>query len=265
MRFITLEGFGVAAALVLQGVLLFELVRRKYGRIYPILVSYMIFNLVEDPLGWMLHSGANHMAYTRFYYAVTVIDYLLQLFILFEIGWNVVRPARRSIPFPILPVAVVSLLTCAVIAASFSGQVQAADIGHFEQVSMRIMLGLAILKLLLFAALAGFAQMLGIGWKNHVLQLATGLAFYAAISLLVQLGSSHLSQSDRSAYISHMVQLNWIQIGAYLGTLVFWTWAFSRNEAPRKEFTPQMQQVLVTIAQSAKRTRLAVTRTTDHR
>jgi hypothetical protein len=56
-----------------------------------------------------------------------------------------------------------------------------------------------------------------------------------------------------------------IQTMAYMGTLVFWIWAFSRNEAPRKDFTPQMQEVLVTIAESAKRTRLAVTRSGDRR
>jgi hypothetical protein len=47
--------------------------------------------------------------------------------------------------------------------------------------------------------------------------------------------------------------------------LISWIWAFSRNEAPRKDFTPQMQEVLVTIAGAAKRTRLAVTRSAEHK
>jgi hypothetical protein len=121
-----------------------------------------------------------------------------------------------------------------------------------------------MLKLLLFAGMAGFAQFLGISWKSLVLQLASALAFYGAVSLLVQLSSSHLP-STNSSYNAHLVRLAQIQSGAYNLMLIFWIWAFSRNEAPRKDFTPQMQEVLVTIAGAAKRTRLAVTRSADHK
>jgi hypothetical protein len=143
--------------------------------------------------------------------------------------------------------------------------VQAADAERLVQVSLQVTLGLAILKLLLFAALAAFAQVLGIGWKSHVLQLATGLAFYAGVSLLIQISSSHVSITEQKGYIAHLSRLMQIQSIAYNLTLAFWIWAFSRNEAPRKDFTPQMQEVLVTIAQSAKRTRLSVTRSDDRR
>ena len=98
-----------------------------------------------------------------------------------------------------------------------------------------------------------------------MLQLATGLAFYAGVSLLIQIASSHVSSTDTDMYISHLGRLMRIQSAAYNITLAFWIWAFSRNEAPRKDFTPQMQEVLVTIAGAAKRTRLAVTRSADHR
>jgi hypothetical protein len=135
--------------------------------------------------------------------------------------------------------------------------------GTLEPLIVRISLVLAVLKILLFVALAAFAQFLGIGWRNHVLQLATGFAFYGAISLSVQLSSSHVPAGP--LYLQHIIILNTIQAAAYLATLLFWIWAFSRNDAPRKDFTPQMQEVLVTIAQSAKRTRLAVTRGSEHR
>jgi hypothetical protein len=118
---------------------------------------------------------------------------------------------------------------------------------------------------LLFAVLAGFSQLLGIGWKNRVFQLATGFALFGVASLFVQLAIRRLPMTPYSIYVSHFVLLTQIQSAAYNLTLIFWIWAFSRNEEPRKDFTPQMQEVLVTIAQSAKRTRLAVTRSNDRR
>ncbi len=261
MRFLTFDSVSVAAGLILQATLCVVLFRKGLARLYPIFVIYLLLNIVEDPLSWFRNSYGG--SYARYYFVITVLDYVLQLLIVFEIGKNVLRPSKRSIPFSITPVATVAVLLGAIVAASFSRPVQAAGT-NVIQLLLQVSLGLAILKLLLFAALAGFAQMLGIGWKSHVLQLATGLAFFAGVSLLVQVSLSHVSPAD-PGYMIHLDGLMQFQAVAYIVTLVFWTWAFSRNEAPRKDFTPQMQEVLVTIAQSAKRTRLAVTRSTDRR
>jgi hypothetical protein len=263
MRFLTFDSIGIALGLFLQAMLCVLIFRKGLARLYPIFVIYLLINLAEDPLS--LWWNGNSVAYRRYYFIVTILDYVLQLLIVFEIGKNVLRPSRRSIPFPVVRVATVGVLLCAIVAASFSRQAQAVEVDDLVRVSMQVTLGLAILKLLLFAALAAFAQVLGIGWKSHVLQLATGLAFYAGVSMLIQIGSSHVPTADPKTYVHHLDRLMQIQSVAYNGTLAFWIWAFSRNEAPRKDFTPQMQEVLVTIAQSAKRTRLSVTRSTDRR
>jgi hypothetical protein len=263
MHFLTVDNVSLVAALVLQAALAFTLIRRGLARVYPVFLLYMLLNLIEDPVGWALQ-GSDQL-YLRYYFVVTILDYILQLLILFEIGRNVIRPSKRSIPFPVAPVAIVGVLLCALIAASFSPQVQLIGLGHTREILIRVSLLLAILKILLFVTLAVFAQVLGIGWKSHVLQLASGFAFYGAVSLMVQLSSTRVTGVDESSYVIHLTRLAQIQSAAYNFTLVFWIWAFSRNEAQRKDFTPQMQEVLVTIAKSAKRTRLAVTRSGDRR
>jgi hypothetical protein len=266
MQELTIDGVLWAITLIVQAALAYLMIRKREGRNYPILLTYLIFNLIEDPLAWVLHNGPSG-TYLKAYFAFTVLDYLLQFLLIVEIGQNVFRRSKESIPFRLWPVIIVAVLVCAIIAAVFAPQMQPGGPGqdHLTHVMLRVTLGLAILKLLLFAAMAGFAQFLGIGWKNRVLQLATGLAFYGAVSLLTQLSSSHLSTVNQASYASHLIALAQIQSGGYIGAITFWIWAFSRNEAPRKDFTPQMQEVLVTIAESAKRTRLAVTRSTDRR
>ena len=264
MRHFSFDSISVAMGLLLQASLCIVIFRRKgLVRLYPIFLIYILSSLVIDSLSWAW--AGNGEAYRRYYFIATMLDYVLQLLIVFEIGLNVLRPSRRSIPFSVLPIATVAFLLCAIVAASYSSPVQAGGPEHLIQISLQVTLSLAVLKLLLFAVLAGFAQVLGIGWKSHVLQLATGLAFFAGISLLVQISSSHVSKADGLGYMAHLSRLNEIQSVAYILTLVFWIWGFSRNEAPRKDFTPQMQEVLVTIAGAAKRTRLAVTRSADHK
>jgi hypothetical protein len=247
------------AVILMQAVLAGTIVRRGLSRSYPIFLLYLCLNLIEDPSAIILSSRSPDL-YRHFYFVVTVLDYILQLFILWEIARNVFRPAKGVTPLPVKRLAAVGLLVCLLILASFSPRITL--IATLDSLT-RITLVLAILKIVLFGVLAGFAQLLGIGWRNHVLQLASGFAFFGAASLLVQLSNSHTPPG--AEYLLHRAALNEIQSGAYLATLLFWIWAFSRNEAPRKDFTPQMQEVLVTIAQSAKRTRLAVTRGSDRR
>jgi hypothetical protein len=260
MQHVTVDGVLETVTLVAQAAIAYLMIKRRSSRDYPILLTYMFFNLAIDPLAWLLQ---NTGIYTKFYFTGQVLDYLLQLLVVLEIGRNVLRPSKRSLPFRLWPVVTGGILICAILAATFSPQVQSSN-NTATHVLLRVTLGLAILKLLLFAGMAGFAQFLGITWKSRVLQLASALAFYGAISLLVQLSSSHLPSASPS-YTTHLVRLAQIQWGAYGITLISWIWAFSRNEAPRKDFTPQMQEVLVTIAGAAKRTRLAVTRSADHK
>src|SRR5882757_1071726 len=258
MQLVTVDGVLETVTLVAQAAIAYLMIKRRSSRDYPILLTYMFFNLAIDPLAWLLqHTGI----YLKFYFTGQVLDYLLQLLIILEIGRNVLRPSKRSLPFRLWPIVTGGILVCAIVAATFSPSTPS---GSDTAGLLRVTLGLAILKLLLFAGMAGFAQFLGIGWKSRVLQLASGLAFYGAVSLLVQLSSSHLP-STGPAYSAHLVRFAQIQWGAYSVTLISWIWAFSRNEAPRKDFTPQMQEVLVTIAGAAKRTRLAVTRSGDRR
>jgi hypothetical protein len=253
-----------ALTLAAEAFLTVVILKRKMSRSYPILLTYLIFNLVEDPLAWALYNGSGDV-YRRFYFTVTVLDYLLQFLLVVEIGRNVFAPSKRSLPFRLWPIVTVAILICTILAAAFSPRLQPNGLNASAQSFATVTLGLAVLKVLLFAALAGFAQLLGIGWKNRVLQLASGLAFYGAVSLLVQLAISHIGDLNQVSYSAHYQQLTQIQSAGYICTLLFWAWSFSRNESPRKDFTPQMQEVLVTIAQSAKRTRLSVTRSDDRR
>jgi hypothetical protein len=253
-----------AMTLAAEAVLTVVILKKKMGGTYPVLLTYLIVNLIEDPLAWVLYKGSGDF-YFRFYFTVTVLDYLLQFLLVVEIGRNVFARSRRSLPFPLWPVVTAGVVTCTLAAAFFSPKFHSDGLNASTEWFATVTLGLAILKLLLFAALAGFAQFIGIGWKNRVLQLASGLALYGAASLLVQLAIHHIGQGGQKSYETDFIRLTQIQSGAYICTLMYWTWAFSQNEAPRKDFTPQMQEVLVTIAQSAKRTRLSVTRSDDRR
>ena len=106
MRYLTADSVLLALGLLLQALLVVVLFRQRLAKLYPIFLIYLLLNLIEDPLGLFLAGSPAHaQAYIRFYFVATVLDYVLQILILAEIAWNVLRPSRRSLPFPIAPVA----------------------------------------------------------------------------------------------------------------------------------------------------------------
>jgi hypothetical protein len=232
-------------------ILVATLFARGLHRTFPIFTGYLIFGLITDPLLFYVHSRLVPY-YFSVYFAVNVADYLFQLGILLEIASNVLRPVKRSLPTGVLWVLAAFVVTAACVTLFFSLHGGT----HFQSalgvLFVRLNLAMALLRLGIFVAIAFFAQMLGIGWRNHALQLATGLAFFSAISLIV----TSIQSSKGLSYQYHA--LDQMQVASYIGTLAFWIWSFARQEAPRKEFSPQMQNFLVSIAGSTRSARIAV-------
>jgi hypothetical protein len=183
-------------------------------------------------------------------FALLPLQYLLELGILLEITWNVLRPVHAS-----LPQGSVRVFVSAVVLALLGGILLAWHFGNtgnkIQDIKVPLDLMVGLLRMLIFVATAGFAQLLGVGWKNKVLQLATALSFYSAVSLIVSLVERY---SGRSKELDGLVSV------AFTLELAFLVWVFTTKEVRRREFSPQMEQFLVTLAGRAKLARTALVR-----
>ena len=93
-----------------------------------------------------------------------------ELGVLLEITWNVLRPVHVSLPQGVLKVFI-GITVLAIVGGALLAW-------HFDPLNGRtndlkdpLDLTVGLLRMLIFALTASFAQMLGIGWKNKVLQL----------------------------------------------------------------------------------------------
>jgi hypothetical protein len=107
----------------------------------------------------------------------------------------------------------------------------------------------AILRVLFFLVLAGFGQLLSIGWRDRELQIATGLGFYSIVDLAVAMLHTHLTVWSQYAHLNQVV------VASYICSLMYWVYSFAQKEAKRQEFTPQMQNLLLAVAGAARSTR----------
>jgi hypothetical protein len=241
---------GSLAELVLLGVLL---VRRQY-RNFPVFTAYIAFNVLCDiVVVGGLAAGATS-ARTSSWITLILLppQYLLEIGVLFEIAWHVLKPVHPSLP----PKAVKTfawLLVGALVGGALLAWHVGPQAGSLEaKIKLNMDLSVGMMRMLIFVVTAAFAQALGIGWKNRVLQLATGLSFYSAVDLVASVIESHASQSEVP---------NHLKGAAYLFELAFFVWAFTTKEVRRREFSPQMQEFLVTISGRVKDTRAAIVRT----
>lgn len=254
------------ASAIGQVILLLILLRRRLYREFPVFTGYVAFTLLTPAFVFvtlhLMHANTANLsgnpAYFRVYLAVDAAETLLEFGVLIEIARNVFQPHRRSLPRSSLVIFGGLLVAGCIVTYILGGHgapgVMLNRMGNFFDKAERYW---AILRIVCFLITVAFAQLLSINWKNHVLQLATGLAFYGAVDLIVELAKARLSggPSNVAAYHAQFRLLDQFRLVGYLSTLIYWSWSFARKEAKRKEFNPQMAGFLVSIAGAAKRSR----------
>ena len=242
----TVSLLGLLAEISLFVVLL---VRRQY-RSFPIFTLCIACNLLSDIGVGILIVTAPHVG-RSVTLGLLPLQYLLDLAVLLEISWHVLRPVYTS-----LPRGSIGVFVTAIILAVLGGVLLAYHFGNtgnkVQDLKPPLDLMVGLLRMLIFAATAGFSQLLGIGWKNRVLQLATGLSFYSAADLIATLVERYSGDTSN---------LEAIRVFAWAIELGFFLWVFTTKEVRRREFSPQMEQFLVTLAERARLARTVLVRT----
>jgi len=244
--FAVLAGLGVLVEVTLFAVLIG---RRQY-RFFPVFTIYMGFNLLNDIVVSALLVLYPQTLGHAVALALLPLQYLLELGVLLEIAWNVLRPVHESLPKGSIR-AFSGLVTVALLIGTLLAWRYKHTGNQIQDLKQPLDLTVGLLRMLIFAATAAFAQLLGIGWKNKVLQLATALSFYSAADLLVSLAAHVFGGSNT---------LERIRPSAYLLELGFLLWIFTTKDVERREFSPQMEQFLVTLAGRARHARTALVR-----
>jgi len=250
MRGLSLDSVLWLAGILGELILLAILLKRRIYKTFPVFVVWLSVTLLLEPVFYLLVRDLTHDTYLKVFFALNFPQFLLELAVLVEIAINVLRPANRSLPNGMLIFFAGAALLAGLVGFFFAAHLSAATLAH-PRPYILMSTTMAILRLVTFLLIAALSQLLGLGWRNHVLQLASGLAFYAAVTLIVELAHSSLRAGPE--YTQKFIALDHFRVLGYLCSLTYWCYSFARREAPRKEFSPQMTQLLVSISGSAKR------------
>jgi hypothetical protein len=226
------------------------------GRVYrtfPAFFIYLCWSLFSDLFLYCIRVLTPADTFFHVYIIQLILDSLMIFALLVEVAWSVLRPIRGSLPkYSWVGIAVL-LLVGGLILWPIAGLVAPYDISPLGMNLFRLQQTPAILRALCFLALAAFSQVLSIGWRDRELQIATGLGFYSIISLGVTIVHTH-QMSQTPAY--HMLDV--LAGASYVAALFYWVYSFATKPVERREFTPQMESMLLAVAGAARNTRISM-------
>jgi len=238
------------AVIFTQAVLVSELFYRRIWRVLPIFCSYCVWDLTGN-LGVYLVGRLSPGSYFHVYFAQAIVDSALQFAVLVELGWSLLRPLRSSLSRISLLMISALILLAGVAIWPFAALPGLEHVGRQGHLLVQLQQTAAVLRILLFLLLAGGSQFLSISWRDHELQIATGWGLFSFINLTVVLLHTHQTTASQYQHLSQVV------VASYLCCLVYLIVCFAQKEAARREFTPQMQKVLLAVAGSARTARVA--------
>lgn len=243
--------------MVTEAVVVALLIYRGIWRQLPLFCIYCIWDLSIDLAG--LTSARLFPSYynwTNFLIQATV-DSALQFCILVELAWSVLRPIREFLPrFSLLAIGSVILLVGSAI-WPFTTLPNIEQLRVAQRLLIHLQQTVAILRILFFIVLAASSQVLSIGWRDRELQVATGLGIYSLISLGVTILQAHTPMGERYRHLYE------IAILGFVGSLLYWVLSFAQKQAQRREFTPHMQSLLLSVAGVARAERVALTQSSS--
>ena len=248
----TLDTAVLYAGVVGEGLVCGLLLRRKLWRTLPFFCVYAFWSAACDLAGIFVLWKLSPYVYGRYYFVQTILDSLIQFAVLGELGWSVLRPVRSSLPrgakfilYGLIALAGLAIWPFAALAVPKTMEGLYPTLFRLEET-------FSILRVVCFLVLASFSQLLSIGWRDRELQVATGLGFYSIASLLVTVLHSHQAMGTQYHGLDQALSVS------YLGTMTYWVLSFATKEQERKDFSPQMQQLLVLMSGGARTGRIAL-------
>lgn len=227
-------------------------VRKRIPRLLPFFFAYLVWSVASDAVGYAVKASHNLNLYDRVFLYQTSLNALMMFGVLVELAWSVLRPMRSVLPRR--TILWISLLTLGAGAAVWPITAYTVNRSWWATwvVLLRVQQTFSLLMIVFFLGLAALSQFLAISWRDRELQVATGLGFYSVITMGAALLHTHPGTVIQFDIIEDFVAFS------YVCALMYWSYSFLQKEAPRQEFSPRMQSILLTVSGAARTGRLTL-------
>jgi hypothetical protein len=246
------EFYILVSGMVAEVALILVLTRGRVFRTFPAFYLFLCWSLFSDALLYYVRVHASDDNFFKIYRVQLVVDSLMIFALLVEVAWSVLRPIRNSLPKYTWVGIAVLVAVGGLILWPIAGFVAPNDLSPLGMSLFKLQQTPAILRAVFFLALAASSQLLSIGLRDRELQIATGLGFFSIVSLAVTILHTYQPVGLEYHWLDRAVSFS------YIVALGYWVFSFATVPVERREFTPQMQGMLLAVAGSARATRVAM-------
>lgn len=220
-----------------QAILFAILIFRRRWRDFPVFTAFTGFETILNPSLYLILDLCSRSLYRRTYYAAILIEFVLELGVIWEIARIVMRPTgtwvqdakKQFILWGAAGILLAGALPWLVTppAANFLGRLE---------VRGNLFTSLVVCELI--AVVTRTSKSLGLGWRNHVMALGNGWTAWAAVSILVDGLHSYFGATRYFEVLEH------VRTFAYLTTLGYWLVQFWLEEPARQPISPELSNYI---------------------
>jgi hypothetical protein len=225
-----------------EAVLFSVLIARRRWREFPVFTSFMGFEAASGPILYAIFAHGPMSWYARAYYSAILVDFALQLGVIWEIAHIVMRPTGtwlRDAKKQFILGGAAGVLLAAAIAWIVSPPASTL----LDRLNVRSDFFTSLVVCELFVVMLLTAKRLGLGFRNHVFALITGWSVWVLAAMLVDLLHGYYGTH------LHYDALNNVRKFAYLAALVYWMVQFWLEEPARQEIPPELRAYILALHQ----------------
>jgi hypothetical protein len=193
----------------------------------------------------LIYSRGYYAFFARVYWPYAILDFALQLGVIWEIARIVMRPTGtwvRDAKKQFILWGAAGILFAA--ALPFLITPPAASLLHRMEVRGNLFTSLVICELI--AVVTRTSKSLGLGWRNHVMALGNGWTVWAVTAILVDGLHSYFGAELYFRELEH------VRMFAYLAVLGYWMVQFWLEEPARQPISPQLRAYILALHQRIK-------------
>ncbi len=216
------------------------LVRRRW-REYPALFAFVVLDFLSIPLLYEVARLADVEAYARIYMAFDVASFLFQVWILYEVAQQVLRPSGIWAKGALKPLLLLSGAGAfgALMVTVF---LQPVGLEAHHSFELRADMFTGFLTCELVIAMMISAKEVGLGWRNHVMAVGQGLMFWSLTVATLEGFSLYLGPHN-----PYHAVLYYVRVIAYLSVLSYWSVSLWHNEPARKPISPALRKYVLAL------------------
>ena len=241
MNLSSLDDILWAASFLGHAALCLVLLMRGRWRGFPMFTAYAAFHTALPIVLFLVQ--ASRVWYAYLYWSAEVVDFGMQIGLVFEMARIVLRPTgtwlqdakKQFFLWGSVGVAIAALLAWGVSPPGLKGL-------EAWQVRGSLFTSLVTCELVMVMALS--ATRLGLGWRSHVMALGQGLAVWSIVAVAVDGVQSFVGAAQQFATLDHL------RILVYCAVLVYWMVQFWVAEPMRRPISPQMRDYLLALHRS---------------